>query len=75
MSNKKDWFQEVYSNNRETINKLLKIASEKKTTLRLSIHPDGEIIFTASNDKSLKTIINNSKTISYTKYVLNEKND
>ena len=44
-------------------------------TLRLSIHPDGEIFFTASNDEILKTIINNSKTISYTKYVLNEKND
>ena len=75
MSNTKDWFQEVYSNNRETINKLLKIASEKNTTLRLSIHPDGEVIFTASNEEVLKTIINNSKTISYTKYVLNEKND
>lgn len=72
MSNTKDWFQEVYSNNRETINKLLKIASEKNTTLRLSIHPDGEVIFTASNDEILKTIINNSKTISYTKYCLEE---
>lgn len=72
MSNTKDWFQEVYSNNRETINKLLKIASEKNTTLRLSIHPDGEVIFTASNDEILKTIINNSKTISYTKYCLKE---
>lgn len=75
MSNTKDWFQEVYLNNRETINKLLKIASEKNTTLRLSIHPDGEVFFTASNEEVLKTIINNSKTISYTKYVLNEKND
>lgn len=72
MSNTKDWFQEVYSNNRETINKLLKIASEKNTTLRLSIHPDGEVIFTASNDEILKTIINNSKTITYTKYCLEE---
>lgn len=72
MSNTKDWFQEVYSNNRETINKLLKIASEKNTTLRLSIHPDGEMIFTASNDEILKTIINNSKTITYTKYCLEE---
>lgn len=75
MSNTKDWFQEVYSNNRETINKLLKIASEKNTTLRLSIHPDGEVIFTASNEEVLKTIINNSKAISYTIYDLNEKND
>ena len=72
MSNTKDWFQEVYSNNRETINKLLKIASAKNTALRLSIHPDGEVIFTASNDEILKTIINNSKTISYTKYCLKE---
>ena len=72
MSNTKDWFQEVYSNNRETINKLLKIASEKNTTLRLSIHPDGEVFFTASNEEVLKTIINNSKTISYTKYCLEE---
>lgn len=72
MSNTKDWFQEVYSNNRETINKLLKIASEKNTTLRLSIHPDGDVIFTASNDEILKTIINNSKTITYTKYCLEE---
>jgi len=72
MSNTKDWFQEVYSNNRETINKLLKIASEKNTTLRLSIHPDGDVIFTASNEEVLKTIINNSKTISYTKYCLEE---
>lgn len=72
MSNTKDWFQEVYSNNRETINKLLKIASEKNTTLRLSIHPDGEVIFTASNEKALKTIINNSNSITYTKYCLEE---
>lgn len=72
MSNTKDWFQEVYSNNRETINKLLKIASEKNTTLRLSIHPDGEVFFTASNEEVLKTIINNTKTISYTKYCLEE---
>lgn len=72
MSNTKDWFQEVYSNNRETINKLLKIASEKKTTLRLSIHPDGEVFFTASNEEVLKTIINNSNSITYTKYCLEE---
>lgn len=75
MSNTKDWFQDVYSNNKGTIKKLTKIAAEKNMTLRLSIHPDGEIFFTASNDEILKTIINNSKTISYTKYVLNEKND
>lgn len=72
MSNTKDWFQEVYSNNRENINKLLKIASEKNTTLRLSIHPDGEVIFTASNEEVLKTIINNSNSITYTKYCLEE---
>lgn len=72
MSNTKDWFQEVYSNNRETINKLLQIASEKNTTLRLSIHPDGEVIFTASNEEVLKTIINNSNSITYTKYCLEE---
>ena len=72
MSNTKDWFQEVYSNNRETINKLTKIAAKKNMTLRLSIHPDGEVFFTASNEEVLKTIINNSKTITYTKYCLEE---
>lgn len=75
MSNTKDWFQEVYSNNKETIKKLTKIAAEKNMTLRLSIHPDGEVFFTASNEEVLKTIINNSNSITYTKYDLNEKND
>jgi hypothetical protein len=72
MSNTKDWFQEVYSNNKGTIKKLTKIAAERDMTLRLSIHPDGEVFFTASNEEVLKTIINNSKTISYTKYCLEE---
>lgn len=75
MSNTKDWFQDVYSNNKGTIKKLTKIAAEKNMALRLSIHPDGEVIFTASNEEVLKTIINNSNSITYTKYDLNEKND
>lgn len=72
MSNTKDWFQEVYSNNKETIKKLTKIAAERDVTLRLSIHPDGEVFFTASNEEVLKTIINNSNSITYTKYCLEE---
>lgn len=72
MSNSKDWFQTLYSKNEEAINKLLKVAREKNMILRLSIHPDGGVIFTASNDEILKTIINNSKTISYTEYCLEE---
>ena len=75
MSNTKDWFQDVYSNNKETIKKLTKIAAKKNMTLRLSIHPDGEVFFTESNEEVLKTIINNSNSITYTKYDLNEKND
>ena len=72
MSNTKDWFQEVYSNNKETIKKLTKIAAERDMTLRISIHPDGEVFFTASNEEVLKTIINNSNSITYTKYCLEE---
>ena len=72
MSNSKDWFQTLYLKNEEAITKLLKVAREKNMTLRLSIHPDGEVFFTASNEEVLKTIINNSKTISYTKYCLEE---
>ena len=72
MSNTKDWFQDVYSNNKGTIKKFTKIAAERDMTLRLSIHPDGEVIFTASNEKALKTIINNSNSITYTKYCLEE---
>lgn len=72
MSNTKDWFQEVYSNNNETIKKLTKIAAERDMTLRISIHPDGEVFFTASNEEVLKTIINNSNSITYTKYCLEE---
>lgn len=66
MSNTKDWFQVVYSENEDFINKLVDIATKENMALRLSIHPDGGIIFTASNDRILKTITNGSKSIIYT---------
>lgn len=68
MSNSNDWFQELYSNNKETLYELLKVASDKNTTIRLSVSPDGAVIFSANDGDITKTIVQDQNSITYRQY-------
>lgn len=68
MSNSNDWFQELYSNNKETFYELLKVASDKNTTIRLSVSPDGAVIFSANDGDITKTIVQDQNSITYRQY-------
>ena len=60
-----DWFQELYDKHHETFFLLLQEAQTKQSTLRLSVSPDGTIIFTGTNAEMTRTIIQDSKSITY----------
>lgn len=68
MSNSNDWFQELYDNNKETFYELLKVASDKNTTIRLSVSPDGAVIFSANDGDITKTIVQDQNSITYRQY-------
>lgn len=68
MSNSNDWFQELYNNNKETFYELLKVASDKNTTIRLSVSPDGAVIFSANDGDITKTIMQDQDSITYRQY-------
>lgn len=68
MSNSNDWFQELFSNYKETFYELLKVASDKNTTIRLSVSPDGAVIFSANDGDITKTIVQDQNSITYRQY-------
>ena len=68
MSNSNDWFQELFSNYKETFYELLKVASDKNTTIRLSVSPDGAVIFSANDEDITKTIVQDQNSITYRQY-------
>jgi len=68
MSNSRDWFQELYDTNKETFFKLLQVANKRNTILRLSVDPDGTVIFSANDDGITKTIMQDQDSITYRQY-------
>ena len=60
-----DWFQELYDKHHETFYVLLQEAQKNHCTLRLSVSPDGTVIFTGTNDEMTKTIVQDSESITY----------
>ena len=59
------WFQELYDAHNETFFRLLQNAQKHNCTLRLSLSPDGTVIFTGTNSEMTCTIIQDSNSISF----------
>lgn len=63
-----DWFQDIYDKNKKTFFELLKEAEKHNTTLRLSVCPDGTVIFSSTDDVMTKTLTQDQTSITYTQF-------
>lgn len=67
MSNK-DWFQQLYERYKEMLFHLVDDSIASNTSIHFSITPDKTIIFSADDEKVMRTIVQDSETITYTQY-------
>lgn len=67
MSNK-DWFLELYENYKEMLLHLLDYSIASNASIHFSITPDKTIIFSADDEKVLRTIVQDSESKTYTLY-------